>query len=75
VKIEPDDEKCLPPGLKLKVTLYPHTPESVSKEAIANESDVAIKLEFSELPGTEFFIEASLGDDVFSQECVMSNSK
>ena len=73
VKIEPDDEQCLPPGLKLKVTLYPHTPESISKEAIANDSDVAIKLEFSEVSGTKFLIEASLGGDMFIQECVMSN--
>lgn len=65
VKVIPDysegtgNPEYLPPGLKLKVTLNPNSPESVSREVTARKVDNAIQLEFSEAPDKEFKVEVS----------------
>ncbi len=67
LQIFPYQEKCLPFGLKLKVTLNPNTPESVSREAIARQADNALQLEFSEAPGKQFQVEISYQDAVITE--------
>lgn len=67
LQVFPYQEKCLPFGLKLKITLNPNTPESVSREAIARQADNAIQLEFSEAPGKQFQVEISYQDAVITE--------
>ncbi|RUT08803.1 hypothetical protein DSM106972_008560 [Dulcicalothrix desertica PCC 7102] len=67
----PEKQQILPHGLKLKVILYPNTPESVSQEAVARESDQVIQLEFSETPGQQFQVEVSYQDAMITEYFVL----
>ncbi|KST69417.1 DUF1822 family protein [Mastigocoleus testarum] len=71
VQIRPENEYCLPQGLKLKVTLNHNTNEVESEEAIATESDCIIQLGFCESPGKQFKVEAIYQDAVLTEEFVL----
>ena len=71
VQIRPENEHCLPRGLKLKVTLNHNTSEAESAEAIAKESDGIIQLGFSEPSGNQFKVEAIYQDAVITEEFVL----
>jgi hypothetical protein len=71
VQIRYQNQDCLPPGLKLKVTLNYNTPESESETAIARESDQIIQLEFSEASSTHFKVEAIYQDAEFTEEFIL----
>jgi hypothetical protein len=71
VQVLPHEKEYLPSGLKLKVTLNPNTPESVSEEVSARTADNAIQLEFSEAPGQQFKVEVSYQGAVFTEEFVL----
>jgi hypothetical protein len=60
------EQKTLPLGLKLKVTL-----ESDEAEAIAREADNLIQLEFSELPGKQFTVQVSLDNESITEKFVV----
>ncbi len=67
-QIRPQNEYCLPQGLKLKVTLNHNTDESESEAAIARECDQIIQLAFSEAVGKKFKVEAIYQDAVVTEE-------
>ncbi|BAZ21717.1 hypothetical protein NIES4073_25950 [Kalymmatonema gypsitolerans NIES-4073] len=71
VEIRPLQEEYLPSGLKLKVTLNPNTIEPESQEAIAEEIDKGIQIEFSEAPGKQFQVEVSYQNVVVNEEFVL----
>ncbi len=71
VQILPHETEYLPSGLKLKVTLNPNTPESISEEVTASQVDNAIQLEFSEAPNKQFKVEVSYKDAVVTEEFVL----
>lgn len=71
IQIRPQNEYCLPQGLKLKVTLNHNTNEPESEEAIAMESDYIVQLGFSEASGKQFKVEAIYQDAVITQEFVL----
>ncbi|MFB2770572.1 DUF1822 family protein [Pelatocladus sp. BLCC-F211] len=71
VQILPHDAQYLPSGLKLKITLHPNTPDSISQEVTARQADNAIQLEFSEAPGQQFKVEVSYQNAVVTEEFVL----
>lgn len=70
-QIRPQNEYCLPQGLKLKVTLNHNTDKAESEEAIARECDQIIQLAFSEAVGKQFKVEAIYQDAVVTEEFVL----
>ena len=70
-QILPQNEYCLPQGLKLKVTLNHNTDVAESEEAIARECDQIIQLAFSEARGKQFKVEAIYQDAVVTEEFVL----
>ena len=70
-QIIPQNEYCLPQGLKLKVTLNHNTDVAESEEAIARECDQIIQLAFSEARGKQFKVEAIYQDAVVMEEFVL----
>lgn len=70
-QIRPQNEYCLPQGLKLKVTLNHNTDKPESEEAIARECDQIIQLAFSEAAGKQFKVEAIYQDAVVTEEFVL----
>ena len=70
-QIRPQNEYCLPQGLKLKVTLNHNTDQAESEEAIARECDQIIQLAFSEAAGKQFKVEAIYQDAVVTEEFVL----
>ena len=71
VQIIPQNEYCLPQGLKLKVTLNHNTNQAESESAIAREYDQIIQLAFSEAHGKQFKVEAIYQDAVLTEEFVL----
>jgi hypothetical protein len=71
VQVLPNEAEYLPFGLKLKVTLNPDTPESVSEEVTAEKAENAIQLEFSEKSGLQFKVELSFQDAVIVEEFIL----
>ncbi len=71
VEIRPSQEEYLPSDLKLKVTLNPNTIKSESQEAIAEEIDKGIQIEFSEAPGKQFQVELSYENVVVNEVFVL----
>jgi Protein of unknown function (DUF1822) len=71
VQILPHQKEYLPSGLKLKVTLNPNTPDSISQEVTARQVDNAIQLEFSEAPNKQFKVEVSYEGAVVTEEFVL----
>lgn len=71
VQIVSHQEQCLPPGLKLKVTLNPNTTSPESQEAIANTDDEIIQLEFSEAPGKQFEVEVSYCNTIVRERFIL----
>ncbi|MDJ0696265.1 DUF1822 family protein [Mastigocoleus sp. MO_188.B34] len=71
VQIRPENEYCLPQGLKLKVTLNYNSNEAESEEVIATESDCIIQLGFCESPGKKFKVEAIYQEAVFTEEFIL----
>ncbi len=67
-QVRPQNEYCLPQGLKLKVTLNHNTDKAESEEAIARECDQIIQLAFSEAAGKQFKVEAIYQDAVVMEE-------
>ena len=70
-QIHPQNQHCLPQGLKLKVTLNHNTDKAESEEAIARECDQIIQLAFSETAGKQFKVEAIYQDTVVTEEFVL----
>ncbi len=70
-QIRPQNEYCLPQGLRLKVTLNHNTDVAESEEAIARECDQIIQLAFSEAHGKQFKVEAIYQDAVVMEEFVL----
>ena len=70
-QILPQNEYCLPQGLKLKVTLNHNTDVAESESAIARECDQIIQLAFSEAVGKQFKVEAIYQDVVVTEEFVL----
>ncbi|WP_413166807.1 DUF1822 family protein [Capilliphycus salinus ALCB114379] len=70
-QVIPYNEKYLPFGLKLKVTLNFDTYESESQEVTARKADHTIQLEFCEVPGKKFKVEVSFMDAVVTEEFVL----
>lgn len=71
VQIHPQNEYCLPQGLKLRVTLNQNTNNAESREAIARESDKIIQLEFSEVSQKLFKVETIYDNAVFTEEFIL----
>jgi Protein of unknown function (DUF1822) len=71
VQVLPHEAEHLPSGLKLKVTLNPNTPDSISQEITARQVDNAIQLEFSEATDKQFKVEVSYQDAVVTEEFVL----
>jgi hypothetical protein len=71
VQVLPHEAEHLPSGLKLKVTLNPNTPDSISQEITARQVDNAIQLEFSEAPNKQFKVEVSYQDAVVTEEFML----
>jgi Protein of unknown function (DUF1822) len=71
VQVLPHEAEHLPSGLKLKVTLNPNTPDSISQEITARQVDRAIQLEFSEAPNKQFKVEVSYQDAVVTEEFML----
>ena len=70
-QIRPQNEYCLPQGLKLKVTLNHNTDKAESEEAVARECDQIIQLAVSEAAGKHFKVEAIYQDAVLTEEFVL----
>ncbi len=60
------EQRNLPPGLKLTVTL-----ESDEAEVIARDADNLIQLEFSELPGKQFTVKVSLDHESITEKFIV----
>ncbi|MCC5616514.1 DUF1822 family protein [Nostoc sp. CHAB 5836] len=71
VQILPPQEECLPSGLNLKITLNPNTPDSISQQVSARQTDNAIQLEFSEVLDKQFQVEISYEGAVFTEEFIL----
>lgn len=71
VQILPHQEEHLPSGLKLKITLNPNTPNSISQEVTARQADNAIQLEFTEALDKQFKVEVSYQDAVVTEEFIL----
>lgn len=71
VQIICHQEKCLPPGLKLKVTLNPDTTALDSQEVTARTDDEIIQLEFSEAPGKQFEVEVSYQNTIVREGFIL----
>jgi Protein of unknown function (DUF1822) len=71
VQVLPHEAEHLPSGLRLKVTLNPNTPESISQEITARQVDRAIQLEFSQAPNKQFKVEVSYQDAVVTEEFIL----
>lgn len=57
--------------MNLKITLNPNTPDSISQEVSARQTDNAIQLEFSEVLDKEFQVEISYKGAVFTEEFIL----
>ncbi|GJD19186.1 hypothetical protein RIVM261_041420 [Rivularia sp. IAM M-261] len=71
VQIVSHQDECLPPDLKLKVTLNPDTTTPDSQEVIARTADEIIQLEFSEAPGKQFEVEVSYQDTIVHEKFIL----
>lgn len=71
VQILPHQEKYLPSGLNMKITLNPNTHESISQEVTARQADNAIQLEFSEALDKQFKVEVTYQGAVVTEEFVL----